>query len=133
MISHVHRRDLRVSATMSNISSSNDSLTFSAEKSSHVRRSTFDTANHPAYTFVLSHTPSSHSGDSGLTQSASGTCSWSLVLLWSWSSGAMSLWRFAFLIFPLTNWAAAELNHPKPGQRAERGDDLALACMPCPG
>ena len=41
---------------------------------------------------------------------------------------AMSLWRFAFLVLPLTNWAAAELNHPKPGQRVERGDDLALAC-----
>ena len=45
---------------------------------------------------------------------------------------AMSLWWFAFLVLPLTIWAAAELNHPKPCQRAERGDDLALACHACP-
>ena len=83
----------------------------------------------------LACTPS-HSAHSGLTQNASGTCMQSLALAvvrrcMCVYACTMSLWRFAFPILPLTNWDAAELNHPKPGQRAERGNDLGSR-MSCP-
>ena len=103
---------------------------------SKVSCSTFDATNHPSSALVLSHAPPAHSAHSGLTQSASGTCSRSLALRWLWSPGACTRaqCRFGGLhswSLHLTNWAAAELNHPNPGQRAERGDNLGSR-VSCP-